>query len=73
MDPRCESRVNDVGVRARPEAGGIATFAASLGRAREGEAPSTTSSRNENTMYIGSGILVTVLIVLAIIFFAKRV
>ena len=30
-------------------------------------------SRNEITMYIGSGILVTVLIVLAIIFFAKRV
>ena len=29
--------------------------------------------RNETTMYIGSGILVTVLIVLAIIFFAKRV
>jgi len=34
---------------------------------------STPSTRNGDTMYIGGGILVTVLVILAIIFLAKRV
>ena len=49
-------------------AGSISSSAASIAHPQ-----SRQPSRNEPTMYIGSGILVTVLIVLAIIFFAKRV